>query len=89
MFGRKPPPPFYQYVAATQMPTPGAMCMGFESEMMAWRPAIGPAIGCAQQFRSFFPTPQLYQMQAAIWQNGLTGVVHGQSVLQPLSNPYG
>lgn len=88
MFGRKQAP-FYQYIYATQLPTPGAMAYGFESEMLAFRPCIGPAIGARQQFASVFPTPQAYQALAMGWAAGLTGVVHGQSVLQPLSNPYG
>lgn len=77
-----------QYVPATQLPTPGAMAMGYESEMLAMRPMIGPAIAARFQFRSFFPSPQYYQGASVTWATGLTGVVHGQSVLQPLSNPY-
>lgn len=80
---------FYQFVRATQLPTPGAMEYGFESEMLTWRPVIGPGIGARQQFRSVFPTPQYYQASSVAWISGLTGVVHGQSALQPLSNPYG
>lgn len=87
MFGKKPAP-FYQYAYATQLPTAGAMAYGFESEMLAFRPWIGPAIAARQQFSSIFATPQAYQAGAVLWQQGLTGVVHGQSVLQPLSNPY-
>lgn len=86
---RRTPPPFYQYVYASQLPTPGAMAYGFESEMLAFRPAIGPGIGQATYFRSIFATPQAYQAASMAWQSGLTGIVHGQSILQPLSNPYG
>lgn len=85
---RKAPPPFYQFAPASQMPTPGAMNMGFESEMLCLRPWIGPAIGVAFQFASIFPSPQWYQQGSYAWATGLTGVVHGQNVLQPLSNPY-
>lgn len=80
---------FFQVVYATQMPTPGAMAYGFESEMLAFRPAIGPAIGARYQFRTLSPAPQSYQAASLAWLTGLTGVVHGQSALQPLSNPYG
>lgn len=83
-----PATPFYQYVAATQMPTPGAMQYGFESEMLAWRPACGPGIGARMQFYTLTPTPGAYQAAQASWVTGLTGVVHGQSALQPLANPY-
>jgi hypothetical protein len=83
------PPPFYVFQDATQMPTAGAMRYGLVSELMAFRPLIGPAIGARYQFSTFFPTPGAYQAQSLAWQSGLTGVVHGQSALQPLSNPYG
>jgi hypothetical protein len=82
------PPPFYQFVHASQMPTPGAMAFGFESEAMPWRPMIGPAIGVRQQFASFFATPGVYQSASMAWIGGLTGIVQGQNALQPLSNPY-
>jgi hypothetical protein len=82
-------PPFYQFVYGNQIPTPGAMALGFESEMLAMRPMIGPAIGAAFQFRTMTGTPQAYQAAAMMWLTGLTGTVHGQSILQPLSNPYG
>jgi hypothetical protein len=84
-------PPFFQYVKATQLPTPGAMNMGFESELLALRPMIGPAIGARYQFRTitnFGPTGQNYQAVAMNWIAGLTGINHGQVALQPLSNPY-
>ena len=80
--------PFYQFVRAVLMPTPGAMAYGFESEMMPLRPAIGSAVGARFQFCSLFPAPQYYQAAAALAQTGLTGVSHGQLVLQPLSDPY-
>jgi hypothetical protein len=83
------PPPWFQFVYASQMPTPGAMAYGFESEMLAMRPMIGPAIGYSFQWRSIGSAPQAYQAAGVSWQTGLTGIVHGQSVLQPLSNPYG
>jgi hypothetical protein len=82
-------PPFYQFVYASQMPTPGAMAYGFESEMLAWRAACGPGIGARQQFYSISPQPGALQAASLGWLGGLTGVVHGQSILQPLSNPYG
>ncbi len=81
--------PFYQYVYATQLPTAGAMAYGFESESMCVRPACGPGIGARSQFLSIMPQPGVMQMQAVAWASGLTGVVHGQTALQPLSNPYG
>jgi hypothetical protein len=80
--------PYYQFAYASQLPTPGAMAYGFESEYMCMRPAVGPAIGARSQFASLFKTPGAYQASALVWQAGLTGVVHGQSALQPLSNPY-
>ena len=83
------PPPFYQVAYATIMPTPGAMAFGFESEMLTLRPAIGPGIGARFQFTTVFPAPQAFQAASMTWLAGLTGVVHGQSALQPLSNPYG
>lgn len=83
-----PAPPFYQYVHASQLPTAGAMAYGFESEMLAWRPALGPGIAARQQFASVFPTPQYFQAAAVTWLQGVSGVQHGQSALQPLSNPY-
>lgn len=84
----KKQPPLYQYAYATQLPTAGAMAYGFESESLAWRPMIGPAIGARYQFYSVWPTPQLVQAGMAIGLTGLTGVVAGQNTLQPLSNPY-
>jgi hypothetical protein len=85
--------PFYQYAPATQMPTPGAMQYGFESEMLAMRPAIGPAIAARVMFRSIasnFPAQagQAYQAACMNWFTGLGGLSQGQNVLQPLSNPY-
>lgn len=64
------------------------MAYGFESEMMTLRPMIGPAIGVRFQFTTVFPTPQAIQAQQMTWLTGLTGIVHGQSAMQPLSNPY-
>jgi hypothetical protein len=86
-FFRKRQAPFYQFVAATQMPTPGAMEYGFESEMLAWRPVIGPAIAARFQFRTL-QNPQAMQNVAVWWTTGLGGLAHGQSALQPLSNPW-
>jgi hypothetical protein len=88
-----PPPapalaPFYQFAYASLLPTAGAMAYGFESEMMPNRPMIGPGIAARSYFASLFKTPQAYQVSSMTWQAGLTGVVHGQSALQPLSNPY-
>ena len=81
--------PFYQFQHATQMPTPGAMAYGFESEMMAMRAMIGPGIGVRRQFYTLYPFAQNSQAASLSWLAGLTGVVQGQSQLQPLSNPYG
>ena len=80
--------PFYQFAYATQMRTPGAMAYGFESEMLCLRPMIGPAIAARLQFASLMPVSQNYQQYAVNWLAGLSGVAHGQSALQPLSNPY-
>jgi hypothetical protein len=80
--------PFFQFVYATIMPTPGAMAYGFESEMLAIRAMIGPAIGQRYQFRSLQGNPT-FQAVALSTTTGLGGLAHGQNVLQPLSNPYG
>jgi len=83
--------PFYQYAQATQMPTPGAMQYGFESEMLAFRAMIGPAIGQRSQWASLLfygQHQQNYQGAAMAWFTGVGGLAHGQNVLQPLSNPY-
>jgi hypothetical protein len=85
-------PAFFQFARATKLPTPGAMAYGFESEMLAFRPAIGPAIGARYQFATitaFGSTGQSYQATAMNWLAGLGGLAQGQNVLQPLSNPYG
>jgi hypothetical protein len=82
------PPPFYQFAYGNQIPTPGAMAYGFESEMLAMRAMLGPGIAARFQFASVFGTPQAYQAASMLWQAGLTGVVHGQTALQPLTNPY-
>lgn len=86
MFFRRRPP-FYQVVHATRMPTPGAMAYGFESDMMALRPFIGPGIGQRYQWRTL-QHPQAAQVTAMTVLAGLSGIVHGQSALQPLSNPW-
>lgn len=84
--------PFNQFVAATQLPTPGAMQYGLESQWLAWRPMIGPAIGQAIQFRTIYDmTPdgtQYLQASSVTTLTGLGGLAHGQIVLQPLSDPY-
>lgn len=82
------PPPLYQFAPTPPIATPGAMNMAYESEYLAFRPLIGPGIGARYQFRTLAATPDAYQAAAVMWQTGLTGVVHGQNVLQPLSNPY-
>lgn len=87
MFGRRKAPPFYQVVYGSKIPTPGAMAYGFESEMLALRPFIGPGIGARFQFRTL-QNPQASQVVSVVALTGLTGVTHGQSALQPLSNPY-
>ena len=63
------------------------MAYGLESEMMAMRPFIGPGIGQRYQWRTL-QHPQASQVNAVVSLTGLTGVTHGQNVLQPLSNPY-
>jgi hypothetical protein len=85
-------PAFYQFVKATLSPTPGAMEYGFESEMLAFRPLLGPGIAFRRQLSSIGgmgPQGQNYQINAMNWLAGLSGVNHGQIVLQPLSDPYG
>ncbi len=86
------PRPFNQYVAATQLPTPGAMQYGLESQWLAWRPMIGAAIGQALQFRTIYDlTPdgtQYLQATSVVPVTGLGGLASGQVVLQPLSDPY-
>lgn len=84
MLRRKPP--FIQYVNNPPATTPGAMNMGYESEMLFWRPAIGPAVAARTMFRTF--AIQNYQAVSLAATTGLTGVVHGQNALQPLINPY-
>lgn len=84
-------PAFFQFVRASKMPTPGAMEYGFESEMLAFRPMIGPAIGARSYMRTttnFGPSGQSYQAAAMNWYAGLGGLASGQVILQPLSNPY-
>jgi hypothetical protein len=86
--GLRQPAPFYQWVQRL-MPNPGnAMSSAFESEMLAWKPLIGPAIGQRFQFATIPPTPLNVQLQSLGVLNGLGGVNHGQNVLQPLVNPY-
>lgn len=82
--------PFFQFIRASQMPTAGAMEYGFESEMLAFRPMIGPAIGARFMFRSLRApgNPQSYQASTTNWFTGLGGLAQGQVALQPLSNPY-
>lgn len=80
--------PFFQFIYGPKIPTPGAMAYALESEMMALRPFIGPGIGQRYQWRTL-QNPQAAQAVAMTVLAGLTGVNHGQSVLQPLSNPYG
>jgi hypothetical protein len=87
MFSRARKAPFYQVVYGTKIPTPGAMAYAFESEMLALRPFIGPAIAARFQFRTL-QNPQASQVVAMTVLAGLSGINHGQSVLQPLSNPY-
>lgn len=81
-------PPFFQFVYGQKIPTPGAMAYAFESEMLALRPFIGPAIAARFQFRTM-QNPQASQIAAVTVLAGLQGVVHGQNLLQPLANPYG
>lgn len=88
LFTKRQQPPFYQFTYGDQIPTPGAMAYGFESEMLCMRPWIGPAIGQRVQWRTFVGAPASFQAVSLAWQTGLGGVVHGQSALQPLSNPY-
>lgn len=79
--------PFYQFAHATKLPTPGAMAMGFESEMLAWRPFIGPGIAARFQFATITRQAGSYQAASMAWLTGLTAPVHGQMALTPLSVP--
>ncbi len=78
---------WFQYKPATKIPTPGAMNMALITEWLAHKPWIGPAIGFAVQMRNF--SPQNAQQVSVTTTTGLGGIVHGQTVLQPLSDPYG
>ena len=80
--------PWFSYVKANKLPTPGAMEYALETELMAFRPMVGPGIGCRQQFYSILPGPMSYQAGTMAWAGGLNGIVQGQVGLQPLSNPY-
>ena len=77
---------WFTFKRATQMPTPGAMEYGLVTELLADRPYIGPAIGFSTQMRNFAAQNSQFAAMAAL--TGVGGLVHGQSALQPLSDPY-
>ncbi len=77
---------WWTYARATKLPTPGAMEYGLTNDWLALHPLIGPGIGAGYQFRSFNLQNTQNAAQAAL--TGLGGLVHGQSALQPLSDPY-
>lgn len=81
-------PPFFQWVNVAYSTEANAMVNAFESERLAWKPMIGPAIGARSYFRSISPAPANMQAVATAWLTGLGGIQHGQLALQPLSNPY-
>jgi hypothetical protein len=79
---------FFVSIAATKMPTPGAMKYGFAGPyFLAPRAMIGSAIGQAVTWHMF--SPQDYQNTSVVTITGLGGLAQGQIVGQPLSNPYG
>jgi hypothetical protein len=80
--------PFYRFFKGMLGITPGAMIYGNETQWLAWRPLIGPAIGVATQFRTIYNVQPISQQTGLAATTGLGGVVHGQVALQPLSDPY-
>ena len=84
--------PWFQFIKAMLLPTPGAMEYGLETQQLAWRPMIGPAIGQAIQFRTIYNlTPantQYLQAAAFTTKTGLGGLASGTLVVQPLADPY-
>ena len=77
---------WWHYAPASKLPTPGAMEYGLTTNNQTFRPWIGPAIAPNFLWRMFAPQNYQYQAQAVL--TGVGGLAHGQSVLQPLSNPY-
>ncbi len=80
--------PFYRFIHGNQIPTAGAMAYANETQWLAWRPMIGPAIGQAIQFRTIYNVQPISQDTGLATTTGLGGLAHGQVVLQPLSDPY-
>ena len=78
---------WFRYQPATKLPTPGAMSMALVTEWLAHKPWIGAGIVFETQMRSF--NTQNEQQVSMTTTTGLGGIVHGQNVLQPLSDPYG
>ena len=76
----------WHYARGTKIPTPGAMEYALLDNVVADKPWIGPAIGFLRQFRSFNPQNTQDTSQSVL--TGVGGLAHGQSALQPLSNPY-
>jgi hypothetical protein len=80
--------PWYSFIFGSKIPTPGAMAYANETEWLAFRPMIGPAIGQAVQFRTLYNVFPIMQQQALAALTGLGGLNHGQVALQPLTDPY-
>ena len=80
--------PWNIFRRGNQIPTAGAMAYGNTTQWLAWRPMIGSAIGQAIQFRTIYNVFPLAQTTGLAALTGLGGIVHGQSALQPLSDPY-
>lgn len=80
--------PFFQWANTLASRREHTGYMAYESQLLVFHPLVGPAIGARFQWRTLSPAPWSYQQVSVAWLTGLGGVVHGQSTLQPLSNPY-
>ena len=77
---------FFTIVTARKHPTPGAMNHALITNLLAQKPLIGAAMAHVQVLQ--WTQPQNTQGVAQAVLTGLGGLAHGQSVLQPLSDPY-
>jgi hypothetical protein len=80
--------PFFQWVDRQFSQAANTGRLAYESERMAWRPMIGSGVGVRGQLATVSPCPWNVQLAATAWLTGLGGLSHGQTALQPLSNPY-
>lgn len=69
-----------------QLPGPGAMNYAFDTLSLAESSPIGPGVR-QRQFWNKLPTP-LFVPSPTAPMAGLGGVVHGQTISQPLFDPY-